>query len=105
MTKFAYTFSVAAMTLTALLASPNTAFAGEATVSAAAVGTAPVKVGQMLFAAGGKRLAPVYSVRADGNPQVILEGKLFTVPAATLSSADGKLTTSLSKAEVTARKP
>ena len=105
MTKFAYSISIAAMTLTALLASPNSAFAGEAAVAATAVGAAPVKIGQMLYAAGGKRLAPVYSVRADGNPQVILEGKLFTVPAATLSSADGKLTTSLSKAEMTARKP
>ena len=103
MTKFVYAISVAAMTLTALFAAPNSAVAGEATVSATSVGAAPsVKVGQMLYAAGGKRLAPVYKVRADGSPQVILDGKLVTISAATLASADGKLTTSLSKAELTA---
>ncbi len=56
--------------------------------------------GQMLMAANGSRLGPVYRVGADGAVQMILGGKMITVPAATLSSVDGKLTTSLSKNEV-----
>jgi hypothetical protein len=54
----------------------------------------------MLMAANGSRLGPVYRVGADGAVQMILGGKMITVPAATLSSVDGKLTTSLSKNEV-----
>jgi hypothetical protein len=56
----------------------------------------------MLLAANGARLAPVYRVGADGAAQIILDGRLVTVPAATLSLADGKLTTSLTKNEVLA---
>jgi hypothetical protein len=33
---------------------------------------------------------------------MIIDGKLVTVPASTLSSVDGKLTTSLSKSQVLA---
>jgi len=61
----------------------------------------PVK-GSMLIAANGARLAPVYRVSSDGSPQIILDGKLVTVPAATISMAGGKLTTSLTKTEVLA---
>jgi hypothetical protein len=56
--------------------------------------------GQMLVAANGSRLGPVYRVGPDGAVQMILGGKMITVPASTLSSVDGKLTTSLSKSEV-----
>jgi hypothetical protein len=61
----------------------------------------PVK-GSMLVAANGARLAPVYRVGADGSAQIILEGKMVTIPAAKLSMASGRLTTSLSKSEVLA---
>jgi len=56
----------------------------------------------MLVTANGARLAPVYRVGADGSAQIILDGKMVTVPASTLSSVDGKLTTSLTKSEVLA---
>jgi hypothetical protein len=56
----------------------------------------------MLLAANGARLAPVYRVGADGAAQIIIEGKMVTVPANTLSMAGGKLTTSLTKSEVLA---
>jgi len=56
----------------------------------------------MLIAANGARLAPVYRVGPDGSAQIIIEGKLVTVPATTLSVTDGKLTTSLTKNEVLA---
>lgn len=58
--------------------------------------------GKMLIAANGTRLGSVYRVGADGSAQVIIDGKMVTVPASTLSEADGKLTTSLSKNEVLA---
>ena len=58
--------------------------------------------GQMLVSANGARLGTVSRVTADGSPQIIIDGKLVTVPAATLSTVNGKLTTSLSKSEVLA---
>lgn len=58
--------------------------------------------GNMLVAADGARLAPVYRLSADGSPQIILDGKLLTIPAGTLSMASGRLTTSLTKREVLA---
>ena len=70
-------------------------------VSSEALADAPVK-GSMLIAANGARLAPVYRVGPDGSAQIIIEGKLVTVPATTLSVTDGKLTTSLTKNEVLA---
>jgi len=70
-------------------------------VSSEALADGPVK-GSMLIAANGARLAPVYRVGPDGSAQIILEGKLVTVPATTLSVTDGKLTTSLTKNEVLA---
>lgn len=58
--------------------------------------------GKMLIAANGARLGAVYRVSSDGSAQVIVDGKMVTVPASTLSASDGKLTTSLSKNEVLA---
>ena len=67
----------------------------------AATAVSPVK-GSMLVAANGARLAPVYRVGPDGSAQIILDGKMVTVPASTLSMAGGRLTTSLTKNEVLA---
>ena len=67
----------------------------------AASSVSPVK-GSMLVAANGARLAPVYRVGPDGSAQIILEGKLVTIPASKLSVAGGRLTTSLTKNEVLA---
>ncbi len=61
----------------------------------------PVK-GSMLVSADGARLAPVYRLGTDGSLQIILEGKMLTVPATTLSTAGGRLTTTLTKREVLA---
>jgi hypothetical protein len=66
----------------------------------AAAGTVSALKGQMLVAANGARLGVVYRVAADGSPQIMFDGKLVTIPAATLSASDGKLVTSLSKSEV-----
>lgn len=61
----------------------------------------PVK-GSMLVAANGARLAPVYRVAPDGGAQIILDGKMVTVPATTLSMTGGRLVTSLTKSEILA---
>lgn len=58
--------------------------------------------GKMLVAANGARLGPVYRVGADGSAQIFIDGRLVSIPVATLSTANGKLTTSLSKSEVLA---
>jgi hypothetical protein len=73
------------------LASLSAAIAAEANVAAE---------GKMLLASNGARLGSVYRVTADGSAQVIIDGKMVTIPADTLSVTDGKLVTSLSKAEV-----
>jgi hypothetical protein len=56
--------------------------------------------GKVLVAADGARLGTVYRVGPDGAVQMILDGKMITVPASTLSSVDGRLVTSLSKNQV-----
>lgn len=58
--------------------------------------------GQMLIAVNGARLGQVYRIGADGSAQIFIDGKLVTIPVATLSMANGRLTTSLSKSEVLA---
>lgn len=56
--------------------------------------------GKMLVAADGARIGAVYRVSDDGSAQVIIDGKMVSIPAATLSNSDGKLTTSLTRPEV-----
>jgi hypothetical protein len=81
-------------------------FACVAVTAAAQAQSSPEAVvgakGQMLVAANGARLGPVYRVGADGSAQIFIDGKLVTIPVATLSTANGRLTTSLSKSEVLA---
>ena len=77
-----------------------------ATPAVAADAVAPSKlnvtVSQPLFDKEGKRVGNVYRVASDGSPQLIIdEGRLVTVPATTLTEANGKLTTSLTKREIT----
>jgi hypothetical protein len=64
---------------------------------------APVAVkGKMLVDAGGGRLAPIYRVAPDGSASIILDGRMVTIPSATISVADGKTKTSLTKNQVIA---
>src|ERR1700757_3134219 len=76
--------------LCAVVALSGAAFAQAADEAAAAAASA-VK-GSMLVAANGARLAPVYRVGADGSAQIIIEGKMVTIPASKLSMAGGRLT-------------
>jgi hypothetical protein len=81
-----------------VLACVFAAGADAAVAQSAAVGT--VAKGQMVEAANGAPLGVVYRVAADGSPQIMFDGKLVTIPASTLSSSNGKLVTSLTKAAV-----
>jgi hypothetical protein len=101
MKKFA---ALAAVSTLAVFATPA-AFAAESSQSVraatdAAAGAVAVNAGKMLYASNGQRIAAIYRVTSEGNPQVILNGKLVTVPASTLSDVNGKVTTSLSKQEL-----
>jgi hypothetical protein len=79
------------------------ALAATAQNASIADGTAAVaEKGKMLVSSNGARLGSVYRVGPDGGAQIIIDGKLVTVPASTLSNVDGKLTTSLSKSEILA---
>lgn len=94
--------------LAAVAAVPAVAFAEttqavhEATEEASA--QVQMSAGTVLYAANGVRVARIYRVNQQGNPQVILDGRLITVPASTLSDVSGKLTTSLSKKEISLAK-
>jgi hypothetical protein len=84
--------------LATLIVSAATAVQG-----AAATPTAPVAVpGKMLNDANGGRLALVDRVDQDGSAEIIIDGRLVTVPAATLSVVGGRLMTSLKKPQVLA---
>jgi hypothetical protein len=97
------------VSLCALATLSGTAFADafnvSSTSSSSQEGTAApaaVTKGSMLIAANGTRLGAVYRVGSDGSAQLIIDGKMVTIPAATLSVAGGKLTTSLTKSQVLA---
>jgi len=78
-------------------------FTATAQTASSAAGTAAVaEKGKVLMSSNGARLGTVYRVGPDGSVQIIIDGKMVTVPASTLSNVDGKLTTSLSKSEVLA---
>jgi hypothetical protein len=69
---------------------------------AVAQNTAPAAIatGKTLYDGGGRKVGAIYRVTAEGNPQVILNGMLVTVPSSTISDANGKITTSLSRADL-----
>jgi hypothetical protein len=100
MNKFA---PIALLATVGLFAIAPVAFAETSqSVRAATEAAAPVNVvaGKMLYSANGSRVASVYRVAADGKVQVIIDGRLITVPASTLSEVNGKVTTSLTKSEL-----
>jgi len=57
-------------------------------------------VGQMLRDASGGRVGAVTEVYKDGSVQVIYNAQLVTIPAASLTAPDGKLTTSLTRKQL-----
>lgn len=56
--------------------------------------------GDMLRDANNVRLSAVDSVNKDGSVGIIYNGHVVTIPATSLGSANGKLVTNLTKAQV-----
>jgi hypothetical protein len=101
MNKFAPIAFVATLTLFSIVPAALHAETSQS-VHAATEAAAPVNVsvGKMIYAANGSRIAPAYRVSADGKVQVIIDSRLITVPASSLSEVNGKVTTSLTKVEL-----
>lgn len=93
-------FALATLSPISMLASISAANAADPAATATAA--TPV-VGKMLYGADGKKLAAIYKLDASGAPQVLLEGKLFTIPASSLTEVDGHVTTSLTKKDIFTR--
>ncbi|WP_242124249.1 hypothetical protein [Sphingobium sp. Sx8-8] len=92
---------LAAMAVAVLAASASHAAQNSDSPATAAPAAARVaKVGDVLRDSGAARLGAVTRVMADGSVQIIVGTRFVVVPASTLSVTDGKLTTSLSRHEV-----
>lgn len=66
----------------------------------AAPAFAAVKKGAYLYDANGRKVGQITRVLDSGSLWVIYGGEVKTVPAATVSEADGKATTTLTVADV-----
>jgi hypothetical protein len=62
-----------------------------------------VTEGQMLVGSDGTRIGRVIHVGSDGSPQVMFNGRLVTIPVASLSTVNDRLTTSLTKDQLVRR--
>lgn len=82
------------------MAATPAAFAAQDESPATEVVDASAYEGEMIYDGNGRRIGAVYSVTPDGAPQVIISGKLYTIPSDSLSVADGKLSTSMTKKEI-----
>ncbi len=67
--------------------------------STASKAPAQAQKGAMIYAEG-KRIGQVFRVRDNGDAQVVINGQSHVVPADTLIEENGKLVTTLSRAEV-----
>ena len=55
---------------------------------------------ELIVSSDGRRIGRVMRLTADGSPRVIFASRIVTIPASTLTRADGRLVTSLTRAEV-----
>jgi hypothetical protein len=62
--------------------------------------TGAIVAGKPLYANDGKRIGIVYRVTSDGTAQLIINGKLVSIPAASITAANGKFQTSLTKKDL-----
>lgn len=99
MSKLAIAATLAALSLAPAAQAAESSQTVRAATDAAA---APVSVsaGRMIYGGNGQRIAAAYRVTSDGTVQIILNGKLVNIPASTLSEANGKVSTTLTKAEL-----
>ena len=81
----------------------SVAFAAFTTVTsqpAQAQATATVEIGRAIYSTDGKKLGSVYKVTKDGAPQVIISGKLITVPASSVSLSGDRIVTTLTRKDI-----
>ncbi len=90
--------TVSMLLVSLLVTAPAMAQTAAATTSAHAT----AKPGEMLTDADGRRLAQVDQVDGDGSAEILIDGRVATIPAATLSVVNGHLTTSLKKTQIIA---
>lgn len=74
--------------------------ATEPSTPATIVKPAVPKIGATVFDADARRLGYVMAVRTNGAVVISFRSTTVVLPAPTISMVDGKLTTSLSRAEV-----
>lgn len=67
----------------------------ETTQVGAAASAVQVKKGQVIYGGNGRRIGKVFRVSPEGDAQVIIGTRLETIPAGTLTEADGKISTTL----------
>lgn len=104
MNKFASLALAASLATFAILPVAAHAAEGSQSVPAGAGPAGPavaVSAGKMLYTANGQRVGAIYRVTRSGLVQVILDGKLITVPNPSLSESGGRIVTSLTKSELT----
>lgn len=58
------------------------------------------KEGKAIYSSDGKKLGSIYKVAPDGAARVFLDNRLFTVPADSITEADGKIVTNLTKRDI-----
>ncbi len=92
MKKFGLILALAAILPVSALVSVQPAVAQDALAKA--------MVGKLLYDADGKKLAAIYKLDPKGSPQILLEGKMVTVPLATLKKDEDKFSTSLTKKDL-----
>jgi hypothetical protein len=87
-----------------ILAAPALSQTAAATTTAptAAAPAAAAKVGEMLIDANGGRLGRVDRVNDDGSAEILIDDRVATIPATTLSMVNGRLMTSMKKSQVLA---
>lgn len=93
------TISLALAATVLTFAAPVASAFAQDTAPAAAAPVVP-REGQVLYDAKGKRVVTINRVTSEGAVRIIFDGRLLTVPTETLSLVNGKLTTSLTKAEL-----
>lgn len=98
-----FTSAALLATLVTFTVAPAAVYASETSQTVReATEAAPVAVhaGKMIYGADGQRIAAAYRVTSTGTVQVILNSKLVSIPSSTLSLVNGKVTTSLTKADL-----
>ena len=94
---------VVAPFLLAAATAPAVAAQATETPAASALSRAPL-AGEVLRGAKARIVGKVYKVQASGGVLAIVNRETVRIPAETLSIVDGKLVTSLTKAEALKRK-